>query len=220
MTKKVNEANSCNKHEVERMLDIVKLLGEVSQDFKLEISISQYDRDVISDLLNNNSVSYSDFLIALAPGFGNPTRGWYPERWAQLCDRLVSKYNAKIILIGGLKEVNLANQISNLMKEKPIMIAGKITIAQTAALIERCHLVITNDSGPMHIAAAVGANIVALFGPGDYNRIRPYGDADKFVIVSKNIDCAPCYKVECKDHRCMKDVTVDDVFKAVERILN
>jgi ADP-heptose:LPS heptosyltransferase len=118
-----------------------------------------------------------------------------------------------------LKEIELAAQISGLMKKNPIVIAGKTTIAQTANLIERCRLVVSNDSGLMHLAAAVGTNIVALFGPGDYNRVGPYGDSNKFVVVTKKVGCAPCYKVKCEDHKCMKNITVDDVFQAVEKLI-
>lgn len=224
LTKEVEETSSSKKHEVERMLDVIRLAGAVPENYNMTIPISQNDRNVILGLLNDNRITQLDFLIALAPGFGKPTRGWYPDKWAQLADRLISKHGATILIVGGLKEMNLAIQISNLMKERPIIIAGKTNIFQTAALMEQCQIVISNDSGPMHIAAAVRANIVALFGPGDYNRIRPYANTDKFVIVTKNAQCAPCYKVECKEtskegHRCMTDITVDDVFLAAEKFI-
>lgn len=220
LTKSVKVLTSSNRHEVERMMDVMKLSGAIPENFDLEIPISPDDRSKVSELLNHNGISKLDFLIALAPGFGKPTRRWYPERWAQLGDLLADTYNAKILLISALKEIELAAQIASLMKNTPIITAGKTTIAQTACLLERCRLVVSNDSGPMHLAQAVGANIIALFGPGDCNRIRPYGNPNKYIIVTKKVDCAPCYKLTCKDHRCMKDITVDDVFQAAVRLIS
>lgn len=220
LTKSIKEISSSNKHEVERMLEIIRLSGVVGKTYNPAICILQSDQDTVSKLLNYNGVSKLDFLIAFAPGFGKLTRSWYPERWSQLGDRLIDRYNAKILLIGGVKEIELATQISGLMKKSTIITAGKTTISQTASLLQRCQLVVSNDSGPMHLAAAVGAKIVALFGPGDYNRIHPYGNPNKFVIVTKKVDCAPCYKTKCKDHRCMKNITVDDVFQAAEKLIS
>lgn len=219
LTKSFMETSSSNKHEVERMLEVVRLSGGMQEPYNPDIPILQDDRDRVRELFSHNGVSSLDSLIAFAPGFGKPTRKWYPERWAQLGDRLADKYNAKIVLVGGLKEVELAAQISNLMKNSPILTAGKTTVAQAVAMLEWCRLLVSNDSGLMHLAAAIGINIVAIFGPGDYNRIRPYGDPHKFVIVTKELVCAPCYKVKCKDHICMRNITVDDVFLAVQKLM-
>lgn len=220
LNRSIQENSSSTKHEVERMLEVIRLSCVIPENYSLEMPISQDDRYFASQLLGNKGIKPSDFIIAFGPGFGKPTRGWYPQRWARLGDLLIDKYGAKIVLLGGIKEIELSSKIAYIMKNRSIIITGKTTIFQSAALLEQCHLLICNDSGLMHLATAVGTNIVALFGPGDYNRIKPYANPDSFVIVNKKISCAPCYKLECKDHRCMKEITVENVFNAAETLIS
>jgi ADP-heptose:LPS heptosyltransferase len=105
------------------------------------------------------------------------------------------------------------------MQKEPQVLVGKTSLMEAAAVLEICDLLVTNDSGLMHLASAVGCKIVALFGPGDYNRIRPYAPQGSWRVVRKIVECAPCYKKFCKDHRCMRLITVEDVFRAVKEIL-
>ncbi|PIV63342.1 MAG: hypothetical protein COS11_07960, partial [bacterium (Candidatus Ratteibacteria) CG01_land_8_20_14_3_00_40_19] len=134
--------------------------------------------------------------------------------------RLIKTYNAQVIIFGGKQEISLAERVASLMKKNPIIAAGKTTLGETAALIERCNLFITNDSGLMHIACAVKTPVVAIFGPTDYRKTGPY--SINSAIIRKNLPCSPCYqrgKVKCKELDCFKLITVEEVLEAAERVL-
>ena len=164
-----------------------------------------------------------DLIIGIHPGSGIFQAGfrrWAPERFARVADRLIKTYNAQVIIFGGKQEISLAERVASLMKKNPIIAAGKTTLGETAALIERCNLFITNDSGLMHIACAVKTPVVAIFGPTDYRKTGPY--SINSAIIRKNLPCSPCYqrgKVKCKELDCFKLITVEEVLEAAERVL-
>lgn len=135
----------------------------------------------------------------------------------KLADTLIREFGARLIITGSHSDVTLANQIKGLMEEKPIIVSGIFNIKQFAALVKRLDLFITADTGPLHIANAVGAKkIIALFGPTSQNITGPY-PSDNIVILSKNIGCKiPCYKVKCKDNRCMKAITPEEVIEKIK----
>jgi ADP-heptose:LPS heptosyltransferase len=106
------------------------------------------------------------------------------------------------------------------MNSNPILMAGKTTLTQAAALIEKCRLFISNDSGLMHVACAVHTPVIGLYGPTNHIKIGPYSDSS--IIIRRGLDCSPCYKrekVKCKRLDCLKFITVDDVFEAVKSLM-
>jgi heptosyltransferase-2 len=127
----------------------------------------------------------------------------------------VSEKRADVILFGTAGEIPVANAIAAGMREKPIDLTGKTAIADLPALLSQCHLFIGNDSGAMHVAAAVGLPVVAVFGPTD-----PFGTAPvtpKCTVVQEKPYCSPCFLRRCPtDHRCMKAVTPAMVLAAVK----
>jgi len=161
--------------------------------------------------------------LGINPGatYGSAKR-WYPEEFAKVASHFSNSFD--IIIFGGPNEVEVAKDIEKSLKEFGITnyqnLAGKTTIEQLCSLIGGCNLFITNDSGPMHIAAAYKVPTVAIFGPTkDYETSQ--WQNPKGVIVKKEIECAPCMKRECplKHHECMKSITAQDVIKEAERIL-
>lgn len=144
---------------------------------------------------------------------------WPPERFAEVANRLVSETRAEVILFGTAGEIPVAQAIIAGMREKPIDLTGKTIIADLPALLSQCHLFIGNDSGAMHIAAAVGLPVIAIFGPTD-----PFGTApvtSKCAIVQQKPYCSPCFLRRCPiDHRCMSAVTPAMVHEAVQPWLN
>jgi heptosyltransferase-2 len=156
------------------------------------------------------------FRIAIGAGasYGS-AKCWPPERFAEMANRLVSEKRADVILFGTAGEIPVANAIAAGMREKPIDLTGKTAIADLPALLSQCHLFIGNDSGAMHVAAAVGLPVVAVFGPTD-----PFGTAPvtpKCTVVQEKPYCSPCFLRRCPtDHRCMKAVTPAMVLAAVK----
>lgn len=154
------------------------------------------------------------FLIGLNPGaaFG-PAKRWLPERFRELADQLVGAFQADVIIFGSRAEKPLAEAIGQAMKRAPTVLAGQTTLRQLMALMGECRLFVTNDSGPMHLAAALGVPLVAVFGSTDERATGPLGPRVR--IVKHHVPCSPCGLRECPiDFRCMTGITVNDVFKA------
>jgi heptosyltransferase-2 len=156
---------------------------------------------------------------AINPGaaYGSAKR-WYPERFAQVADALVSDFGYQVVLVGGPGEAAIGSEIASKMREAARNMIAGTSVRELMALLARVDLVVTNDSGPMHVAAAFGRPVAALFGPTDHRVTSPSGS--RLFLVRKETECAPCLKRECpRDHRCMADITVEDVLRGVEALV-
>lgn len=170
------------------------------------------------NIINNEKIS-----IAIAPGAYHATKRWIPERFAELIKELKKKYNSEITLIGGISDIEITKQIIDLSGEDITDKSGSDSIIQTAEIIDKCNLLITNDTGLMHIAAARQVPVVAIFG----STVKEFGFTPfrvNHIVVEKNLPCRPCTHIgrdDCpKGHfDCMNKITVDDVFNAVEQLL-
>jgi len=168
--------------------------------------------------LSQGGIAPGDFLIGINPGatYGSAKR-WYPDRFARVADDLARRWQGKVVITGGPDERGIAEEIAGLMTMPCCNLAGSTGVRELMAVIRRCDFFVTNDSGPMHIAAAFGVPLVAIFGSTDHSTTFPL--SRKAAIVRAQVDCAPCMKRECPtDHRCMTGVTVDDVIAAAERL--
>ena len=219
LTKKIKPINK-DVHRLDHYLGIVQACGINSDGRNYELFVSEDDRKYAAELLKKEGVQDKDFVVVINPG-GN----WQPKRWpkdvfAKLSDRLANELKAKIIISGAAKDIILANQIAGQMTAKPIILAGKTTLKQLGALMQQVKLVVSADSGPMHIAAGVGANLVALFGPTSPLITGPIGKG-KIKVIHKDIGCnIPCYKLNCRDSRCMREISVEEVFEKVKEFRN
>lgn len=161
-----------------------------------------------------------DNIVALNPGaaYGSAKR-WFPERFAAVADALVQRFGATIVLTGGPAEQEIGADIASFMQHDCINMVGKTDVRQMMALLGACRLLITNDSGPMHVAAALDVPIVAVFGPTDHTTTSPLSTRVK--IVRKEVECAPCLLRQCPtDHRCMQRINAEDVITAATDLLN
>ncbi|HEY1467676.1 MAG TPA: lipopolysaccharide heptosyltransferase II [Candidatus Acidoferrum sp.] len=151
--------------------------------------------------------------IAAGASYGS-AKCWPPERFAEWANRFLAHNDADVILFGTAAEAPVSNAIAAHMHRKPIDLTGNTAIGDLPALLSQCHLFLGNDSGAMHVAAAVGLPVVAIFGPTD-----PFGTAPvtpRCTIVQQKPYCSPCFLRRCPtDHRCMKQVTPDMVEAAV-----
>ncbi len=200
-----------NLHKVEYFLGIVRAAGIEAETKLYEFHPSDGARRWVSQFLADQGVADNDFLVVLNPGGNWDPKRWPVARYAELGEALRDTYNAKVLITGAAKDVVLADEIARLMKRRPISSCGKTTLEELGALLERADLVISGDSGPMHMAVAVGTRVVALFGPTSRQITGPYGRGD-YRIIWKDVGCkVPCYDLGCRDNRCMKAITVDDV---------
>jgi heptosyltransferase-2 len=157
--------------------------------------------------------------VAVNPGatYGSAKR-WLPERFAAVADTIADKTSMRILLIGAPNEAWIAEEVAAGMRTQPLNLAGKTSVRQLMALLSQCRLLITNDSGPMHVAATFDVPIVAIFGSTDHTTTSPLSPACR--IVRKPTHCAPCLKTDCPtDHRCMTAVSVADVLNAARDLL-
>lgn len=156
------------------------------------------------------------FRVAIGAGasYGS-AKCWYPERFAETANGFQAEKDADVILFGTPGEVAVSNAIIAGMKRKPVDLTGKTAIGDLPALLSQCHLFLGNDSGAMHVAAAVGLPVVAVFGPTDPLGTSPV--TTRFSIVQQQPYCSPCFLKRCPtDHRCMKSVTTDMVQVALQ----
>jgi len=216
LTKKIMPPVRDSLHRIDYYLDIIERSGFKVEDRYLEFYYTDSDTSYVREFLNKNSVAKNDFLVVINPGGNWLPKRWPKEYWARLCDKLIEELNAKVVITGGYNDISLANQIKEMMKYKPIISCGVFNVKQLGALAKESGLFITADTGPLHIANSVGAKkIIAIFGPTSPLITGPY-PAKNVIILQKNVGCKiPCYNLKCKDIRCMKAVTVDDVIRAL-----
>src|SRR5574341_413678 len=212
-------------HQVRYYLELLRPLGAVPPPRPPRLYVGDEDEMAAGALLAAAGVGKSDLVIGVNPGsvYGGAKR-WLPDRFADAADRLVDQQRAaagrpaRVVIVGGPGEEGLGRAVAEQMRHRPVELSGKTTIRELMAVIRRCGLFLTNDTGPMHIAAAFGVPLVAVFGPTDARTTAPFGG--DHALVRQPVDCAPCLLRECPiDHRCMTRVTVDMVYEAaLERL--
>lgn len=214
------------KHEIFYYLKIIARIEwiftrqqtflDVQPDASLEIS--DVRKDEARYLLRRQGVVEERPVIALCPGSINSrAKRWPAESYAVLADRCVDTLKAQILLVGSKEELEVSKQVADRMHNKPIVLTGQTDIAEVVAVLSIADLLITNDTGPAHISAALGRPTLVIFGPTNPLTTRPFSPVAE--IIRHPPDCAPCMLRDCPiDHRCMTAITPDDVF-AHARIL-
>jgi heptosyltransferase II len=200
-------------HHTEYYLNLLKSLGIPIAARKLHLFCTDEEERRARQTLGNGS------WAAINPGaaFGSAKR-WYPERFAQVADFLAIEHGFKVLLLGGKSEAEIGSEIERKMVSRPLNLIGKTSVREMMALISGMELVVTNDSGPMHVAAAFDRPIVALFGPTDHTTTSPV--CSNFRIVRHEMECAPCLKRQCpEDHRCMSAISVEHVIEAINEVV-
>lgn len=205
-------------HEVEHALELAKFLGvEIEKEKYLELWVEKEAREKVRRRLKDKGIRENDFLIGLNPGGRWEYRLWSAEKFARLGDKLAKDYNAKVVILKGPGE-EAADKVLNKMKSKAVCFQG--TLPEVTALLKELDFLVTNDTGPMHMAAALNTPLVALFGPGNHKFLYPYSKNSAY--VRKNLDCSPCEQRKCihPDNNCMAQITLEEVLKASNKILN
>ncbi len=214
---------SKNLHVIEKHLEMARALGCSFLPTKPMLYWSPQDQSACEDILKSNGVSGNLPYVVVHPTSTAIHKVWTAEGYAALCDYLTEKKAIRTILICGKdeEEFRLNRKICDLAKCPPLDLGGKLSLKQTAALLSKALLFIGIDSGPMHMAAAVGTPVLAIFGPSRPWRWGPWGEGQ--VIVQKNWDCVPCGKKGCRndggESRCLTELTPDEVLLAVENKL-
>ena len=203
-------------HETTRNLDVLQKAGIPTPIQITTFSVEEEDEKWASDFLEGLHIDRERPLIAIHPGSPVPIKRWKPERYAELADWLIARKRAEILFVGVKDEIPIITEIQGLMRAETNNIAGKTDITQLASILHTCNMFIGNDSGPMHLAAAVGTRTIGLYGPGDPTRFGPVGTMCQTIL--RKTDCPPCPETTCRfgDDGCMSKIRVTDVIQTLE----
>lgn len=195
---------SMNIHAIDRYLEIAKFMGCSIE--KKEYPFAPYDPS--PPILNKLPPKYA----VMSPSAGKPANRWHAEKFGQLASRL----KLPTVVIASSAEADIAQEVAWHSNGKAICIAGKTGLKDLIALIARATFFVCNDTGPMHIAAALNIPVFAIFGPANPVRTGPYGTIH--TVIQKRIDCVPCYaKQPCSHFKCMNELSVENVFKIIDK---
>lgn len=207
-------------HETEYYLRMLAGAGLVTGKTRPVFYLSDATERKAAERLESLGIAES-FLVGLAPGAAYGTAKQYPaDRFAAAADLIMSRYPGAVLLFGSRSEAPVTEQVARHLKSPHHDLAGRTDLAEAAALIKRCHLFLTNDSGLMHVAAAVGTPLTAVFGPTNPVTTSPV--SDHFQMVRRKMDCAPCLKQTCPrpDHECMNRIAPEEVAEAGLQLLD
>ena len=196
----------CDKHEVEYNFDLIGTIGIRASDKSLYFPLDASAEIKVNDILRENSVDGKDFLIAVHPATSNPEKMWPLERFARICDRLSEEFRVKIVLVGGKEERKAVSGVKSKMRNPVLDLTGALSVKELGSLLKRCLFLISNDSGPVHISAALGTPAIVLFGEdrpgGSSKRWGPYGEGHLVIGKPK-----------------IGDIAVEEAYKAIrERV--
>jgi len=207
-------------HEVEYYLCLLDGLGIPRPvPASLKLAVTEEEKEAMATRLASLGIERGAPIVAVNPGatYGSAKR-WYPDRFAAVADALSAEWGSSVVVVGSTGEAPLAGEIETAMQTPPINLAGKTTVREMMALLSLSSFLVTNDSGPMHIGAALGVPLVAIFGPTDWRRTSPWTSLAKIVRVE--IDCSPCKRRVCdRGHACMLGVTPGMVVDAARQLL-
>jgi heptosyltransferase II len=209
-------------HESKRILDFLAPYFGKEKEIHLYFPVGKKEQDVIEERLRHLGVKNSDIRIVLNPGAGGSGKQWAKENFVDLAKELLKTYvDIKIFLTGTDGQKQLCGEVENSINSKNVYnLSGKTTLKELAALLEKTDLIITNDSGTLHMASAVRCPVVAIFGPTNPYRYGPIGTRN--IVVHSDLDCFPCKnRKQCrKDFLCLKKISVEQVLRAAMLILD
>lgn len=211
------------KHEVEYNLDLLRCLGIEVNDASLFIPKDNQAEAWAKEIFKSYGIDeIKEKIIVLHPSASCASRMWPIERFREVAEALIKKYDVRIIIVSGANDIALTEKLAGLIREPVINLGGKTTLMQLASILRRSTLMISNDSGPVHIAVGCGLPVVVLFGraqPGlSPLRWGPRGTND--IVLHKKADCVVCLAHDCKNNfACLKSIEASDVLSAVDGII-
>ncbi len=204
------------QHAILRYLKVAEYLGCDSAGWNGHIPFFEPDRQAIDQILDLDGIEKKP-LVAINPIAKWPTKLWDPERFAVLAERIRDELACEIVFTGSSIDRPVITRIARMMGGAPLNLTGRTNLKELAYLYTRCRLLVTTDTGPMHMAAAMGCPVVALFGPTAPWRTGPYGRGHK--VIRADVECSPCFKERCDHMTCMKEISVERVFEGVKEVL-
>jgi heptosyltransferase-1/heptosyltransferase-2 len=192
-----------SRHEVERKLDIVRALGGKVDQIRFKIRYTQEEEIALENLFKKEGINKQNALIGINCTTVSPGRNWTRQGYQGLAERLVTEFPVEVVFCGNKLNYNIMGDFRADTALRVKDMTGKLTLMQLVVFIRRCKLLISPDSGPGHIAASLGTPLVSLFGEGEYEKLRPYGEEKKVRIIRTPL----------------KLITVEQVFEQAKQLL-
>ncbi|NLV92763.1 MAG: glycosyltransferase family 9 protein [Firmicutes bacterium] len=200
---------------IDRYLDVLRELGIEPGPPEWVINVTEEERANAEAAMREAGGDPNSPYIVMASGTSWQSKCWPVESYGELVNRILSEYDVQIVLIGSGGDTPMAQGILSRTEGPVYDLTGKLTLKELAHIHRQSRLFIGGDTGPMHLAVAVGTPVVALFGPTDPRKYGPYGP--EHIVVRTEVDCGPCHKRTCANPRCMESITPEQVFAAVKR---
>jgi heptosyltransferase-1 len=191
-------------HMIYQYLEFADYLGIPNTDIRWEIPVSE-----------NRLFGFPENYIVLSVGATKPANRWTPQGFASLAHSIHRKFHLPSVIIGGSEDIIMAKNIMMLSGEEVLNFVGKTSLNELKSIINGAKIVVSCDTGPMHLAVALGKDVVSLFGPSDPRRTGPF----RGQVVQKSLHCSPCNLRKCKDPVCMTAITHDEVMEKIENVL-
>lgn len=205
------------KHEVESQLDILRFLGADIASSAAEVWLSEADHIYAEQFMDKAGISSADFVVALSPGRHDSRTQWPADRFIQLGRWLQEDYRAHILVMANEGEMESASQ--SLLGERTLNLSSTTTLRQMAALLKRCKMFVGTYSGLIHLAAAAGLSVIAIFGPEDYRRFSPWGAGHE--VIRLDLLCGQCGDGCIYDSpNCLEGIEVDQVKRIISTKLS
>jgi heptosyltransferase-1 len=213
-------AVSMEMHALDRGLRLLQALGIPESQVLYDLPIGEDDERAAEHLLIESGVRLDQPLVAINPVAKWPTKLWAAERFRELAERLLEK-GFQVVFTGSKEDRPFINEMAGALGSSGIRLDGRTTLKVLAAVYRSASVVVSTDTGPMHLAAAVGTPVVALFGPTAPRRTGPYGESH--VVLRAGVSCSPCFRKSCRTTdfepmACMNRIAVEQVVEAVDRL--
>jgi ADP-heptose:LPS heptosyltransferase len=207
-------------HTVDVKLKIASLAGCTASDNKMVLVVDEEDRVFVDEYLRRKGITEGKVIVGFQVGAADTYKMWPLRNFVELGRKLASyDHEVRIVLTGSGRERDLCAAVENAIGKPAVSVAGELTLKQVRALIKAMKVLVTNDTGTMHMAVALQTGTVSLFCPTDPLGVGPVQDLSLHKIIKKDRPCSPCVTKKCKNPFCMELITVDEVYKAVREML-
>ncbi len=209
-------------HRIDQYLLTLQALGlPPAAPEPMSMGYTAEDASAAEDFLRTHNLPSGHDFVALAPMTTWPTKCWPADRFVALGDALARRHGCRVVLMGSAKERPVLEDIAARMETAPVVMAGELSFRQAAALLDRAALLVSGDTGPMHVASALGTPQVALFGPTSPAWYGPRGG--RALVMARPVSCGPCDRKVCRNtedpHLCMRLLTVEEVLERASSLL-
>lgn len=216
LTKKVAYKDAA-QHEVENFLDVLRAAGIPVHDTALELWSTEEEISKAREYLAGGGIKKSDFKVVIHPVASIPSKEWPLDNCLKFCKKMLRKYNAKLIFTGAPDDEIKYCALEKELGDSVINLCGKATLRECISIYREADLFVGVDSGPMHLAAAAGLPLVALFGPVSPVKWGPW--TDNGIVLQADVDCRPCSPHKCETNKCMLKIDEDDIMQAAGRMI-